>query len=65
MWWNRKKDTSTPEAQPDAMDRADAALEKVQDSQIKARGVLFYLKQQARENHFSQDFIRMVEKGRS
>jgi hypothetical protein len=47
------------------MDRAEAALDQVQESQVKARGLLFYLKREAEANHFSQDFIRMVEKGRS
>lgn len=65
MWWNRRnKSNSAREEEPNSMERAEAALDEVQESQVKARGLLFYLKQEAATNHFSQDFIKMVEKGR-
>jgi len=65
VWWNHKKDPAPQEDTTSSMERADAALEKVHESRLKTRGILYYLKREAEDNHFALDFINMVERGRS
>lgn len=62
-WWKSKKAADT-EGDRSAMERADDALANVSELQLEARGALFYLKREAESNHFSRDFIAMIERGR-
>ncbi len=66
LWWNRKSRAPQEEesSTSSSMERADAALDEVHENRLKTRGVLYFLKREAEDNHFALDFIKMVERGR-